>query len=545
MLRTITPGEMKKLEQHFMVDTGVTGVQLMELAAAAVARAVEGQLRERPGRIWCLCGTGNNGGDGMAAVRILCAGNPGREATAWVMAGPLSSEAKAQKERLEREAPGVSLVMLPEDHEGASLPLPLPLPLPPPPADTGCIIDALFGTGLSREVTGQAAGLCRIMEEAYQKGVPVVAVDIPSGLHGETGQIMGAAVRATETVTFHRPKPGLYLGQGPDLAGRVTVAPLGIPPERDEVAGFWILEEGDLPALLGPRPKVSHKGSFGRALVVAGSEGMAGAAAICALAALRTGAGLVTVACPREIVPVVQTLCPCATCLPLPTGDPGLAGQLLAQALEKADAVAIGPGLGTDGYAKEMLEGLLTFLRQTDKPAVLDADGLNLLAEIGEMTEKTEMSENAEGREPPRPLLGPHQILTPHPGEAARLLGLSTVQVMADAPGAAAALEARFGASMILKGAASVLLSGGEKGLNILGTPAMAKGGSGDALTGVLVALLAMRAQGAFSGSQFALLQAATGLHGLAGVAAARDWGERGMLAMDLCGQLGRVGSVR
>lgn len=529
MLRTITPGEMKKLEQHYMADTGVTGARLMELAAAAVARAVERQLRERPGPVWCLCGTGNNGGDGMAAIRILCAGNPGQAATVWVMAGELSPEARAQKERLEREAPGVSLVTLPEGESVGEAPL--PLLFPPPPADTACIIDGLFGTGLSREIRGQAAGLCRWMGEAYDRGIPVVAVDIPSGLHGETGQIMGVAARATETVTFHRPKPGLYLGQGPDLAGRVTVAPLGIPPERDAVEGFWILEEGDLPALLGPRPKASHKGSFGRALVVAGSEGMAGAAAICALAALRTGAGLVTVACPKEIVPVVQTLCPCATCLPLPPGDPGLAGRLLAEAAQKADAVAIGPGLGTDGYAKALLEGLLAFLRQTDKPAVLDADGLNLL-EIGEESKA------------PRPLLSPSQILTPHPGEAARLLGLSTAQVAADAPGAAAALEARFGASVILKGAASVLLSGGEKALNILGTPAMAKGGSGDALTGVLVALLAMRAQGAFPGSRFALLQAATALHGLAGVAAARDWGERGMLAMDLCAQLGRIGSV-
>lgn len=542
MLRTITPGEMKKLEQGFMADTGVTGAQLMERAAAAVARAVEGRLRERPGPVWCLCGTGNNGGDGMAAIRILCAGNPRQAATVWLMAGELSPEAKTQKERLEREAPWVSLVTLRSEEESGGE---APLPLPPPPADTGCIIDGLFGTGLGREVTGQAAGLCRWMGEAYDRGIPVVAVDIPSGLHGETGQIMGAAARATETVTFHRPKPGLYLGQGPDLAGRITVAPLGIPQERDAVEGFWILEEGDLPALLGPRPRVSHKGSFGRALVVAGSEGMAGAAAICALAALRTGAGLVTVACPKEIVPVVQTLCPCATCLPLPIGDPGLAGKLLAQALEKADAVAIGPGLGTDDYAKALVEGLLAFLRQMDKPAVLDADGLNLLAEIAEKAEKTEMSENAEGRQPPQPLLSPNQILTPHPGEAARLLGLSTAQVAADAPGAAAALEARFGALVILKGAASVLLCGGEKGLNILGTPAMAKGGSGDALTGVLVALLAMRAQGAFSGNRFALLQAATGLHGLAGIAAAKEWGQRGMLATDLCAQLGRVGSVR
>lgn len=523
MLRTITPQEMKKLEQRVMADTGITGMELMERAAAAVAQAVEGQLTEKPGRVWCLCGTGNNGGDGLAAVRLLCAAHPGQAATVWLMAGPLSPDAKAQKERLEREAPWVSLMALSEE-EGAEA------PLPTPPADTACIIDAVFGTGLSREVTGRAAQLCQRMGEARRRGIPVIAVDIPSGLNGETGQIMGAAVRATQTVTFHRPKPGLYLGQGPELAGRVVVAGIGIPEDRDQVNGFWVLEEGGLPALLGPRPKVSHKGSFGRALVVAGSEGMAGAAAICALAALRTGAGLVTVACPREIVPVVQTLCPCATCLPLP-GDASSARKLLAGALEKADVVAVGPGLGTGDYAGKLVEGLLALLRKTDKPAVLDADGLTILARL------------AERRQSPGALLGPNQVLTPHPGEAARLLGLSTAQVMADTPGAAAALQARFGASVILKGASSVLLSGEDRGLNILGTPAMAKGGSGDALTGVLAALLAMRAQGTFAGSLFTLLQAGTALHGLAGRAAAKTWGERGMLATDLCGELGRVGS--
>lgn len=523
MLRTITPREMKMLETRVMADTDVTGTELMERAAAAVAQAVERHLQNRPGRIHCVCGTGNNGGDGLAALRILCAGRPERAATVWLMAGQLSWETGEQKTRLEREAPWVRLKVLEEEDTGA---------LPGIPPDTACVIDALFGTGLSREITGRAAELCRLMEAAYGNGVPVVAVDIPSGLHGETGEIMGAAVRATETVTFHRPKPGLYLGAGLNLSGRITVADIGLPPARDEVEGYRVLEESDLADLIRPRPRVCHKGSFGRVLVVAGSLGMAGAAAICALAAMRTGAGLVTVACPLEIVHIVQSLCPCATCLPLPTGDAAGALGLLAGVMEKADSVAIGPGLGTDAYARELMKGLMALLGHTGKPAVLDADGLNGLAWL------------AEQREIPRPLLTPHQILTPHPGEAARLLGMDTAQVAADAPGAAAAIQSSYGACIVLKGAASVLLSGKEKGLNVLGTPGMAKGGSGDALTGILAALLAMKAQGAFEGSLFQVLQSGTALHGLAGMAAARAWGERGMLATDLCSELGRVGGV-
>lgn len=533
MLRTITPREMKRLENRIMADTGVTGAELMERAAGAVARAVEKYLEKRPGRVWCVCGTGNNGGDGMAALRILCAGRPERVATVWLMAGELYPDAQEQKARLEREAPWVRVEAVGEMEgqdgglcKGGGF-------LPGIPSDTACVIDALFGTGLSREVTGRAAELCRLMEKAYRDGIPVLAVDIPSGLNGETGEIMGVAARATETVTFHRPKTGLYLGKGLDASGQVVVADIGLPSERDNVEGFRILEEADLPALLPPRPRVCHKGNFGRVLVMAGSLGMAGAAAISALAALRTGAGLVTVACPEAIVSAVQTLCPCATCLPLPTGNAAGALKLLTGAMERADAVAIGPGLGTDAYARELMEGLPALLRSTDKPAVLDADGLNLLVGLA-----------GESGDAGRPLLTPHQILTPHPGEAARLLGISTAQVVADVPGAAVALQNRYGASVVLKGAASVLLSEKEKGLNELGTPGLAKGGSGDALTGVLVALLAMKAQGAFQGSLFQLLQAGTALHGLAGMAAAREYGERGMLATDLCDELGRIGSV-
>lgn len=516
MLQTIAPKEMKRVEQRAMVETGVTGAVLMERAAGHIARAVERQLQKRPGRVLCICGTGNNGGDGMAALRLLCAQNKQLSATLWLMEGEWSPEAQQQKERLEAETPQVQICQWTQKTESQVL--------PPFPGDTSCLVDALFGTGLCREVTGLAALLCQKMQAAESQGIPVIAVDIPSGLHGETGMPLGVAVHASETITFHRPKTGLFLGEGPDHAGSIAVASIGIPEEWDDAAGFWVLEEGDIPRLFPPRPKVCHKGSFGRVLVVAGSLPMAGAAAICALAALRTGAGLVTVACPEEIVTVVQTLCPCATCVALPR-DPEEACKLLAKAADKADALAIGPGLGTDAYAQKVVGSLVAFLRHSRTPAVLDADGLTLLGAMEENQEK----------------LASCHVLTPHPAEAGRLLGISTAQVLADAPSAARQLQERYGASIVLKGTASLLVSGQKEGINILGTPGLAKGGSGDALTGVLAALLANQSKGAFGEDLFALLQAGTALHGLAGRQAAALHGERGMLATDLCQELGKM----
>ena len=530
MIRTISPREMKRVESRAMAERDVTGEELMERAAGHVAAAAERRLAGMSGRVLCICGTGNNGGDGMAAMRLLRSREPERPIALWLLEGTLSPDASLQRRRLAEEAPDIAVELI---REGDGLPA--------LPADTACVVDAVFGTGLSRPVAGHAAGLCRLMGEAYERGTPVVAVDIPSGLHGETGKVLGNAVYATETVTFHRPKTGLFLGAGPDLAGRMTVASIGILPEWDDAEGFRVAAAEDVSRWFPPRPRDCHKGSFGRVLVLAGSRGMAGAAAICALAALRTGAGLVRVACSEEVVDVVQQLCPCATCVPLPAGRKAL--KPLADACAWADALALGPGLGMGPVARARVGQALKSLRGSGgpKPAVLDADALNILA-LDRETHETAFS--------------PWHVFTPHPAEAARLLGISAGDVLADTPGAARALQARYGASVVLKGATSVLVSGREEGLNVLGTPGMAKGGSGDALTGVLAALLAgkkavsrdsflegpMKAQNAeaVAAGIFEVLQAATALHGLAGRAAAALYGERGMLATDLCDRLGQ-----
>ena len=512
MLRTITPSEMKRVETRVMRETSLTGERLMQNAAAHVARAVRRWAAGRAGRVVCLCGTGNNGGDGLAAMRMLLEEDPGFAGECWLLPGELSADARRELDRLlaaAGDAPRVSV-------RRAEAPLSLP--------EAACAVDALFGTGLSRPLEGLAREMCDSLNALAAAGVPVVAVDIPSGLSGETGQVMGAAVHASETVTFHRPKPGLYLRQGPDYAGEITVADIGLgAPEAaalDDADGMRILERCD--RLLPPRARTAHKGKLGRVVLWAGSRGMAGAAAIAATAALRAGAGLVTVACPDDVVDVVQTLCPCATCAPLSTEDEDAAWEALSAALERADALGAGCGLRQGPMAAALLERLLRFLHGRALPCVLDADALNLLA-----------------RRPAWLADGATHVLTPHPGEAARLLGVSTAEILADVPGAAARIRRRYGAAVVLKGARSVLCAEEGLALNPFGTPAMAKGGSGDALTGVTTALLAGRAAGAYAMDDLFLMQAACALHGLAGERASRRYGERGALATDLCACLG------
>lgn len=513
MLKTITPREMKRVENRVMAETAITGEGLMHNAASHVAQAV---LRHGAGYVLCLCGNGNNGGDGLVAMRLLLGLDPDFCGQVWLLPGKLSADAQRELTALQEaltHQPRISVHVLDDA-------------IPPIPEKVTCVIDALFGTGLSRPLDGLAEELCSRINQSH---LPVVAVDIPSGLNGETGEAPGVAIKAVETVSFHRPKPGLYLRQGPDYSGKITVADIGLhAPEAetlDDADGLSVLERSDLRRLLPPRQRLSHKGSFGRVLLWVGSTGMAGAAAISATAALRTGAGLVTIACPESILTIVQILCPCATCLPLPA-DSQSGWALLLPAIRRADAVGIGCGLGQSAETKKLLTLALEELQASDKPAVLDADALNLLAGMEQL-----------------PAL-PHALLTPHPAEAARLLHCETSLLVDDAPLGASRLHERFGASILLKGTCSVLCTNDGMGLNPYGTPAMAKGGSGDALTGILTALLAGRRAGAYAMMDLELMQTGCALHGLAGEEAEKRSGQRGVLAIELCDLLGLDYSV-
>lgn len=512
MFKTIAPSKMKRVENRVMDHTDITGEALMQRAAAHVADAVRRLRRQRGGAVLCVCGTGNNGGDGLAAMRMLACADDSFVGLCWILPGKRTADCQREMDRLAAEAGSqVSVRVL---DAGVEIKL---------PDRMDCVIDALFGTGLARPLEGLARRVCEALNTC---GAPVVAVDIPSGLYGETGDVPGCAVKADCTVTFHRPKPGLYLKQGPDYAGRVLVADIGLRAPKaaalDDADGMDILEKKDLNWLLPKRKKVSHKGSYGRVLLFAGSRGMAGAAAIGALAALRTGAGLVTVACPETIVDIVQVLCPCATCLPLPA-DSEEAWQLLKPALERADAIGAGCGLGQGEWAEKMTVRLTAWLCEHPKPAVLDADTLNLIAKM-----------NIK-------VIGSQTLITPHPAEAARLLHADIPSVLKDASAAVRKLCEEYGASAVLKGTCNVLCTRDGMALNPFGSPGMAKGGSGDALTGIMAALLAGRAAGAYAMNDLKLMQTACALHGLAGEMAAERFGERGMLATDLCECIGLV----
>ena len=512
MLKTIAPSEMKRVENRVMANTAITGEALMQRAAAHVADAVRVYRKQRGGIVLCVCGTGNNGGDGLAAMRMLACADSSFAGLCWMLPGTLSADAQRELKRLNEEAGSQVSVRVLNADESICL-----------PEKVDCIIDALFGTGLARPLEGLAKRVCEAVNACH---APVVAVDIPSGLHGGTGDVLGTAIEADCTVTFHRPKPGLYLKDGPDYAGKIMTADIGLRvPEAaalDDADGMDVLEKKDLSWLLPARRRVSHKGSYGRVLLFAGSRGMAGAAAISALAALRTGAGLVTVACPETVLDIVQMLCPCATCLPLPA-DAEEAWMLLEPALERADAIGAGCGLGQNAWAAEMTVKLTAWLSQNEKPAVLDADALNLIAKAGIRS------------------VGSNTFITPHPAEAARLMGENIPEILAGLPETAQKIRNGYGVSAVLKGACSVLCAKEGMAVNPFGTPAMAKGGSGDALTGIMAALLAGRAAGAYGMNDLELMQTACALHGIAGEMAAERFGERGMLATDLCECIGLV----
>lgn len=502
MKMTITPADMKALETRFMAENHIPGALLMEHAALGVVDAIARYTDK--GTVVFLCGPGNNGGDGYAAARLWQA----RGGDSHIIEVTEIAHEDALLNRQKALEAGIPCELARDD---AYYDL--------PPCDA--IVDALFGTGLARPVDGAAAHLIHCANDMTDfHDVPIIAVDIPSGIDGTTGKVLGwEAVRATETVTFHRIKQGLLLGDAPDYVGRLTVQPILIPLGGDldyEYDGLEIYEPDDLtrkPLPLFHRPQLCHKGDFGRVLLFCGSRGMAGAAGLCANAAMRAGAGLTTILCRESLLPILQTLAPVAMCAVLPERNGVLmpdAADIAREALSRADAACIGCGLGqTDD-----LLPLFPLFAEANCPVVWDADALNLLAKHHD-----------------RLPLKDADVITPHPGEAARLLGCTTSEVTDDAISALRRLHDKYGCTVLLKGARSLITDGETTCCNLHTSPALAKGGSGDVLAGIITALLARRINPLESVDAAAY---GTLIHGLAGIRAAKRHGENCTLPTDV-----------
>ncbi len=490
MRRVLSPDEMRELEARYMASSATPSIELMERAASKVARRVKA-LAPEAGRIAIFaCGPGGNGGDGLAAARLYAK----MEGRSIVLS--LADEADLKGDALHnfRRAKAEKDVAFASLHELDRLPTP------------AVWVDAMYGIGLKRPLSGGALAIAKRMEEDRVRGAKVLAIDIASGLCGGTGKALGLAVRATDTVTFETAKLGHLLNDGLDLTGALDTQSIGIPEALIPAgAPRWAGME-DVKARIKPRARNSHKGTYGHLLIVAGSPGMAGAAVLATLAALQSGAGLVTLMCPEAVLPIAQGLAPCAMCVALPEKDGAV--DALQTALHKKTALVIGPGLTT-----QVPPGIISLALASGLPAVLDADALNLIAMDGAL----------------RSLIRPHHVLTPHPGEAARLLGRAI-----DSPVDAARALRELGGAVILKGASSVI-AGDDLTLRTAGCSGLAKGGSGDVLSGIVGALLA---QG-YDAEDAAWMGAV--VHGRAGELAAADKGEMGMTALDVAANLYKV----
>jgi NAD(P)H-hydrate epimerase len=507
MKRALTSEQTRELERHAGARFGMSEALLMENAGGAVAEEAL-RLAGAAGRFLVLCGRGNNGGDGLVAARKLAA--RGRAVHVEVVGGQEGVKGEVQRNLLALQVAGA-----------AAAPRAIPPDFPAGPGDV--VVDALFGTGLNRAPAGAYAEAIGRIAAWRARGAAVLAVDLPSGLNADTGQAFDPCVQADATVTFGHLKVGQVVEPGAWRCGELKVADIGLP--APEAAGglagpaVTLLEEQDVTARLRPRRADSHKGTYGHVLVVAGSQGKTGAAALAAQGALRAGAGLVTVATRPDALAPVMAHAPELMGVEL-AGEGALGpadARAVLQAAEGKQAVALGPGIPRGEETSGFLRALLAEL---PAPCVLDADGLNALA--GNL-------DALKGARAP-------VVLTPHPGEMARLAGTSTREVQADRISAARRLAMAQGCVVVLKGARTLIaLKDGTVYVNPAGNPGMATGGSGDVLTGVVGGLLA---QGL---SEVDAALVGTYTHGLAGDLASRRTGQMGLVASDLLEGLQQV----
>lgn len=486
-----TAEQTRELDRIVSAQHAIPAAMLMARAGAAALETIDNNWPEARD-ILVICGCGNNGGDGYELAR---------QALEKDYRLTVIEVGKPDKMSAETFAARAALLATGTDTQSFDGSLP----------DADIIVDALFGTGLDRDISGTYAQAITVINQV--NNTPVLSLDIPSGIHADSGQVLGIAVKATVTISFIGLNIGLFNGEAPDFTGDICFDALAIPAAIYTIVpplARRIDLNHNAKTALAPRQRTAHKGSHGHLLIIGGEHGMTGAPRIAAEAGARVGAGLISIASRRSHSALLNLSRPELMCH-------GVEDLTELKALTKvASVISIGPGLGQTQWSEALLHQAI----ETRLPLVVDADALNLLSL--------------------QPQKNDHWILTPHPGEAARLLSCSSTDIQANRVDAVKQLQERYGGIVVLKGANTLIYSGdGPVFLSTWGNPGMASGGMGDALAGIIGGLLAQ---------QLTLIDAAcigVVLHGMAADKAAEQDGERGMLAMDLMPHLRRLANLR
>ena len=464
-MKLATGGQMAGIDRR-AIASGVAGLELMDKAGRGVFEVVIDRTREPGSMVAVVCGKGNNGGDGFVVARCLKEAGVQVEAFLLERAKAVSGDARTHLERA--RSAGVEIREIHSEREVDDL--------IPVLGRSSLIVDAILGTGLR----GGARGVSNPAIEAVNRaGIPVVSVDVPSGLHADTGRTEGPCVKSTHTVTFGLPKVGHFFFPGRTLCGTLSLIDIGIPPASIDAEGVdvFLTTREDVVGWLPRREPDAHKGDFGRDLILAGSVGLTGAAVLCANGAIRSGAGLVTVGVPASLNDILEVKLTEAMTYPLPEVRRARCLSLRARGdigrlAEKADSIALGPGLGRHRETAGLVHRLL---QDVEKPLVLDADGLNALGGRSDL-----LKDRA----------GP-TVITPHPGEFSRLTGMPTAEILMDPIGSARAYAGTNRVVVVLKGAPTVIADpSGKVYLNPTGNSSMATGGAGDVLTGIVTSLI-------------------------------------------------------
>ncbi len=477
---------VRELDRIAIEERNIPGIDLMQRAGQAVFDTLI--LRWPNARnILVVCGAGNNAGDGYIVAHLA------HELKLKVTVVSLTPPDKLKNDALTAAndylKQGVGTLNTLKDIDIDSMDV---------------IVDAIFGTGLNRDVTGDYLHMIR---QLNQSQVPVISVDIPSGLNADTGKIMGGAIKADCTVTFIGRKQGLHTGEAAEVCGAQVFMGLDVPADiyEDISVNAELVDLSQFDNIFQPRERTGHKGHFGHVLIIGGDYGYAGAVRMCGEAAARTGAGLVSIATRPEHAYTLSVGCPELMASAVNSISD------LAPLLTKASIIAVGPGLGQSKWSVALLDKVF----DTKLPLIVDADALNLLAAD--------------------PMARKNWVLTPHPGEAARLLGSTVNQIQSDRIGAAKSLQQKYGGVIVLKGSATIIASSQKISVCKDGNPGMATGGMGDVLTGIITGLVAQ--------GQPLDIAATVGVcvHARAGDQSAMADGERGMLAMDLLAFIRRL----